>query len=521
MTTNSVLFGSPTDFEVASGPLNISQGNLEKPESAKSIFSGQAIRGGSASGKFHAILKNQILNILFFSVALLSLSLQLALVRYNRQSNDDHMQVVQLMLASPRLPQLEDCWECFQPKMFHFTVTKIVQLLGLTALPPSGLSLVAEIVNLLAGLVTLAIAWVFVAHLSVKNRWLKLLAFGLVALNPAIIGINSQATNDTFAILFSTLAIYSAYVFFQRERITAFFLAILFTVLGIATKTNAWVTAIAIVITLFIRAFSEPVRRKKVVTQGIAFLITVPVLTVINPLTQYVANYETYRKPISMNIGTLPLPPLFEKTKYNDRGGILSIQDGFFTFKFASLLDHPRIEYDHDNYPPNRTSFWTVLYGNAHSASFSNYPPSWSSTGTQGFLLARGIFTLALLPTILLFVGAAMETFLVLRSLYKRDLMSAQTISYGMFALIFIGYISFAILYALFYQTFLVLKAIFIFPALLTFPFLFLRAAEPVYTFMSKRIKWGVYILSADVIALLILYVIDIVMLVIRIRLYQ
>jgi hypothetical protein len=521
MKTNSILFGSPTDFEAASSPPNASQENLTKSESAKSTFSKQDVNGESANRKFQAILKNQILNILFFSVALLSLSLQLALVRYNRQSNDNHMQVVQLMLASPRLPQLQDCWECFQPKMFHFTVTRVVQVLGLTTLTPSGLSLIAEIINLLAGLVTLAIAWVFIAHLSVKSKWLRLLTFGLVALNPAIIGINSQATNDTFAILFSTLAIYSAYVFLQRKRITTFFLTILFTVLGIATKTNAWVTAIAIVITLFIQAFSKPERHIKAATYAIAFLIAVPILTVINPLTQYVANYETYGKPILMNIGTLPLPPLFEKTKYNDRGGILSIQDGFFTFKFANLLEHPRIEYDHDNYPPNRTSFWTMLYGSAHSASFSNYPPSWSTTGTQGFLLARGIFTLALLPTILLLVGAIMETFLVLRSIFKRDLIIVQTISYGLFALTFIGYISFAILYALFYQTFLVLKAIFIFPALLTFPFLFLRAVEPAYTFLSKRIKWSIYILNVDMIALLILYVIDIVMLITRIRLYQ
>ena len=150
--------------------------------------------------KIRVIPKNQIFNILFIVVALLSISLRVGLVWYNRQSNDNHIQVVQLMLASARLPQKQDCWECFQPKMFHFTVTKVIQILGLTGLTLNGLSLVAEIINLLAGLVTLAIAWAFIARLPVKNKWLKLLAFGLVALNPVLIGINSQATNDTFAI---------------------------------------------------------------------------------------------------------------------------------------------------------------------------------------------------------------------------------------------------------------------------------------------------------------------------------
>jgi len=482
-------------------------------------YSSSSSPGGN--NKIGVPLKSQIFNILFIGVFLLSFSLRVGLVWYNRQSNDNHMQVVQLMLASARLPQLKDCWECFQPKMFHFTVTQVVQVLGLTRLPINGLNLVAEIINLLAGLTTVAVAWAFIARLLVKQKWLKLLAFGLVALNPALIGINSQATNDTFAILFSTLAIYCTYIFLQQKRLTPFLLAILFTALGIASKTNVWVTAIVIAITLFIQVFSKPGRTINAAVHAIAFLIAVPVLSILNPLTQYVANYQTYGTPVLMNIGTLPFPPLTGISKYNDRGGILSIQDGFFTFKFANLLEHPRIEYDHDNYPPNRTSFWTMLYGSANSASFSNYPPSWSTSGSQGFLLAQGIFSLAILPVLLLVIGGFMETFAWLRGIYKWDDIVLQKTGYGLFALIFIGYVAFAVLYALLYQTFLVMKAVFIFPALLAFPVLFLRAAEPAYAFLSKRAKWSVPILNVNIIALMILYIIDIVMLITRICLYH
>ena len=388
-----------------------------------------------SDSKIRGIPKNQIFNILFICVALLSISLRVGLVWVNRQSNDNHIQVVQLMLASARLPQKQDCWECFQPKMFHFTVTKVIQILGLTGLTINGLSLVAEIINLLAGLVTLAIAWAFIARLPVENKWLKLLAFGLVALNPVLIGINSQATNDTFAILFSTLAIYCTYVFLQRKKILPFILAILFSALGIASKTNVWVTAIAIVIALFIQAFASPGRTMKATIYAIAFLIAVPVVSVINPLTQYVANYQTYGKPVLMNINTLPLPPLVGITKYNDRGGILSIRDGFLTFKLANLLEHPRLEFDHDNYPPSRTSFWTMLYANGNSASFNNYPPSWSTTGTQGFMLARGIFILAPLPVLMLLAGALAEAFVFLRSIFKQDFIGDKNTSYGLFIL--------------------------------------------------------------------------------------
>jgi len=479
--------------------------------------SSSSLRG--VSRKIQIIQKDHIYNILFVIVAFLSILLRVGLVWFNRQSNDNHMQVIQLMLASSRLPQKQDCWECFQPKMFHFTVTKVVQVLGLTGLSLNGLSLVAEIINLLAGLVTLAVALVFIARLPVKNTWLKLVAFGLLALNPALIGINSQATNDSFAILFSTLAIYYTYVFLQQKKKVPFFLAILFSALGIASKTNVWVTAIAIAVTLFIQAFVSPGRTMQAVIYAIAFLFAVSVLSVVNPLTQYVTNYEEYGKPVLMNINTLPLPPLTGITKYNDRGGILSIQDGFFTFKYINLLEHPRIEYEHDNYPPNRTSFWTMLYGSANSASFSNYPPSWSTSGTQGFLLTQAIFILAILPVFLLLIGGLIETFVILRGIIKKDFIVLQNSNYGLFAVTFIGYIAFAILYALFYQTFLVLKAIFIFPALLVFPLLFLRTAGPVYAFLEKHAKWSVQILNVDMIALMILYIIDIVMLITRIRL--
>jgi len=474
-----------------------------------------------SGSKIQVIQKNQIFNILFIVVALLSISLRVGLVWYNRQSNDNHMQVVQLMLASARLPQKQDCWECFQPKMFHFTVTKVIQIFGLTGLTLNGLSLVGEIINLLAGLVTLAIAWAFIARLPVKNKWLKLLAFGLVTLNPVLIGINSQATNDTFAILFSTLAIYCTYVFLQRKKFIPFILAILFSALGIASKTNVWVTAIAIVITLFIQAFVSPGRTLKATIYAIAFLIAVPVLTVINPLTQYVANYQTYGKPVLMNINTLPLPPLVGVSKYNDRGGILSIKDGFFSFKFINLLEHPRIEYDHDNYPPNRTSFWAMLYGSANSASFANYPPSWSTTGTQGFLLNQGIFSLAILPVLLLLMGGMTETFIMVRDIFKRDSVVLQNTDYGLFVLTFIGYIAFTIIYALLYQTFLVMKAIFIFPALLAFPVLFLRTTEPAYAFLSKHVKWSIHILNIDMVALMVLYIMEIITLIARIRMYH
>ena len=137
------------------------------------------------------------------------------------------------------------------------------------------------------------------------------------------------------------------------------------------------------------------------------------------------------------------------------------------------------------------------------------FPDAWRTTGTEGFTIARGIFILALLPTLLILVGLAIEVYLFLKGVLRHDLALTQATSQGLFACTFIGYILFVAIYTFVYRDFSFMKAIFAFPALLTFPYLFLRAAEPIYTFLSKRNRWSTYILDASMVALLLFYVLD------------
>ena len=210
-----------------------------------------------------------------------------------------------------------------------------------------------------------------------------------------------------------------------------------------------------------------------------------------------------------MNIDRQPLPDFFVQTSAY-RPGILSIQDGIFTFKFIDLLRYPRIE-NGDIYPPSRTSLWTQLYGRANSVHFDNWPESWSTTGDQGFALSRAIYILALLPTLLLLVGAAMEIFLFLKSLIKRDPELAAATHFGLTALTFHGFVLFIILYALEYRDFSVMKAIFLYPAMLTFPLLFLRAGEWLNAHLAERFRWLRTGFIVWMVALFVLYSADIV----------
>ena len=458
--------------------------------------------------------------ILFLVVFLVSILLRLGLTLVNRQANDSHMAVVTLILKTHKLPLWQDCGECIQPKLYHYTAAMAIEGLGLAQANISTLWLVAQFVNFVAGTITLLIAWIFIKKLPFKNNLLKLLAFSLTALNPALIGINAQATNDTFAILFSTLALYFTYIFCKKQKIGIFLLILLFTELGIVSKPHAWVTAIAILLVLLARAFTNKIQFKKDLLFSAAFLIMIPVLTVLNPLSQYIVNYQKYGMPIPIDVRRAPLPylaaytPGCEPQRLNlanvyCRPGILSVKSGFFTFKFVALLEHPRNEGVSKDFPAFQTSFWTFMYAGAHSIHFLNFPDSWRTSGTEGFTIARGIFILALLPTALILVGLAIDVYYFLKGIFGKDSTMILITSHGLFALTFIGYLLFVALYTYLYRDFSYMKAIFAFPALLTFPYLFLRAAEPIYAFLSKRVRWSTYILDAAMIALLLFYVLD------------
>jgi hypothetical protein len=458
--------------------------------------------------------------ILFLLVFLLSFLLRLGLTLVNRQANDSHMAVVTLILHTHKLPLWQECGECIQPKLYHYTAAKVIEGLGLAQADISTLWLTAQMVNFVAGIITLIIAWIFIIGLPFKNNLLKLLAFALTAFNPALLGINAQATNDTFVILFCTLALYFTYLFCQKQKIRTFVLILLFTELGIVSKPHAWVTAIAILLILIARAYTSKLESKKAWLFSAVFLITVPILTVINPLSQYIVNYQHYEMPIPLTPRRVPLPylaaytPGCEPQRLNPknvycRPGILSVKSGFFTFKYISLLEHPRNEGISEGYPAFQTSFWTFMYAGAHSIHFLNFPSAWETTGTEGFTIARGIFILALLPTILILVGLAMEVYLFLKGVFRHGSALTLATSHGLFACTFIGYLLFVAIYTYTYRDFSFMKAIFAFPALLTFPYLFLRAAEPLYAFLSKRIRWSTYILDASVAALLVFYILD------------
>jgi hypothetical protein len=448
-------------------------------------------------------------NILILVIFFLSVGLRLGMVSFNRQSNDDHMQVISLIIKSGTLPYKSDCWECFQPKLFHYTAAEILQITGADRLSPGNMILAVELINFLAGLFTVATVEALIRRTPIKSEMLKLLGFGLVALNPGLIGINSQATNDTFVILFSVLAIFCTMLFLQKQKVGTFLLILLFSLLCISSKSNGWVTAIAITLALLIKAWIQNKHAARPWLTGFLFFAAILVISIINPLNQYIPNIQKYGFPLQMNVNIKSRPSFITPTQ--KPCGMRSVLDAYFSFKFASLIQHPRIE-NSGVRPAHCTSLWTVLYGQTFSIQYDNSLTTWSTTGNQGFDLSRAIYILALLPSLLFLFGVALEMVVVLKSIAKRNRELAATTNYGLNLAAFIGYILFLCVYLFLYINLPIMKVIFIFPALiLTFPLFFMRAGEFIDAHLKNSFRWVRTVFAVWIVTLLILYAADII----------
>ncbi len=467
-----------------------------------------------SSRREYAVIGNKSTRILFLALFILAICLRLALAIINREANDPHWDVAMVIIEAGSLPLKSDCWECFQPKLYHVVFAKFIQILGLAHLPPSKLNIIGQLLSFAAGTSTLVLVWRFVRRMRLDN-WKQLILFSLFALNPPLTAIHAQATNDSFAVFFSTLGLYYTYDFLRKPNTKALLIILTSVSLGISSKTNVLVTAIAIFICLEVMAWTGREQRRKYSQQVIFFSASITIIAVLSPLNQYIPNLQEYRSPIVTNLPAQPLPHLFTRTTIT-RPGILSVTDGFLTFRFGELMQHPRVEFDEEKIPPFQTSFWSLLYGRAHSIHFDNWPSTWSTSDSNLFPLSRAILLLAIPPTFIVLLGACIELRLLLLGLVTRDGGQVRKADFGLSSLVFFGYILFLIFYALIYRDHSVIKAIFIFPGLLSYLVLFSRAVESILALSGRwqrMVSMIIMILSMGLIAF---YITDIAALILQ-----
>ncbi len=449
--------------------------------------------------------RDQILRLLYIVVFIVSAILRLGLALVNREAFDDHIGVVNIILQTNRLPETLDCPECFQPKLFYFVASTAIKVAHINPNHKNSIIIATQLLNFATGEIILVLAYLLIKRIQLDHYRAGLITFALLAFNPALIAANGMASNDTFAILFSSLAIYFCWIFLKNNRIVYLFVSGFFVALGVATKTNIWATTLAIFLVLLAKSIKVKSFRGTLI--AVVFLLGVSIVTLLNPLSQYLVNLQKYGTPATLNVVKEPFPAFFGKT-YVRRPGILSIQDGIFTFKFIDLLRYPRLTLGATGYPAHRTSLWTDVYASANSLHFYNSPDSWHTP--PDFEVSRGIFILALLPLILLLFGVVSGWIYLLKGIFGplNNLLVNRV--YGLFDIVFIGYIIFIVALALQYRDFSTMKAIYIYPAVFSFLVLFLEALIVFDNLIIKRNKWITIFFEAVIVFLISLYITDV-----------
>ena len=421
-----------------------------------------------------------------------------------------------MMAFEGYIPARADLDEGFQPKLYHGTVAAIWRLIP--DAPNAILNAVAHFVSCLAGILTLLVAAHFLRATRHRGK-ATLVTLALIAFCPPLVAINGQATNDSFVILFGTVALWFGWRFFTDWKLRDGIGLTVATVLAILSKGNGFVLLIAVAITCALSLALQLCSRARTALGTRALLlytVLIPLVTgvVTWTLGPYGDHQRRYGSAFVINREVPPFPNVFEKT-YVRRPGLTSIADGLLTFHYVDLLLHPQNVQGSTDYPLHRTSMWSQLYGRAHSVHFDAWPRPWASFHPVVRALTRLTFLLALLPTLVLAVAVVRAVRRMLADIFRAS--RNRDVNFGRVLLTTtaLGYIAFVMAYSVRYRDFAVMKTIFMLPALLGFALLFQDECMRLYVVGDRRPRWRRAVTGAFVL-LVICYALDEAILILR-----
>jgi len=433
-----------------------------------------------------------------------------AILRYtlaivNREANDPHDQVVRIILRESRLPHAGETWESFQPKLFHWTMAQGIRLLGLTA--NDAQTVFMQIMNTTVGILVLLCVFFFLRRLPIAEP-VRFWSLALMAFNPKLIGIDAQATNDAFVFLFASLAILAAVEFFRTDRFGCFILLIVATILAGLSKGNGLVVFVALLGVWILRMAVGGWRKgRRFIFSSLLFLgVWLSAFFLIVPyFGQYIQRYRENGSPFVTNLTPDPLPSLFARSE-TGRPGVVSFSESYLSFPIINLLETPMIVSQEDEInPANRTSLWAQIYGRANFAHFDQWPESWQTDNPIILDIGRCILVLALLPTL---AGALCFLFNIVKNSITLLTKAKFEEEPWVHTLVLGGYILFVMLYAWEYRNFNTMKAIFIFPALISMGYFIGNGLQAVYMRVTSRLFRSIMHLVLG--SLVFFYILDI-----------
>ncbi len=430
-------------------------------------------------------LKIIVLLTVFAIAAILRISLSLV----NREANDNHYEVVKLILEGRSGLTMADCHECFHPKLFYYVCAAVVYSLDIVS--ESSRIVTGQLLNSVAGLLTLGLVLFALNASQFSARW-QLWTFALIALNPRFIAINGQFSNDSFAILFATAAIFLTLRLLQAPSLWLSVGTQLVLACALMTKGTTWVVAIAMLIIFFIRALVDESRQHSRLFVGLY------IVTVLNSLISIqMAGYDFEHYDVYANMGRGTPLYVWERTSVG-RPGVQSIIDGYLTFRLVDLVRDPQITNEKAIEQQHRTSVWTQLYARANFAQFEQHPRSWLTTDPSVMFVARCSFVLGMLPLLFLLVGLASGCLRSLRAwrLWGVPGVLLQNNFGSLFCLLVcLGYIAFIVKFTADYRDFAAMKLIYMLPGVLPFSLALLEGMQTVMERLSlfKYVERGMH----------------------------
>jgi hypothetical protein len=327
-------------------------------------------------------------------VLAVSTGLRCWLAVINDQQNDNHLEVAAMIAKSGwQAPDSSACMECSHPKLYHYALA-----LAFDRIPARDM-VVGNLLGFAAATALLILLLVY----SRDARWsppVGFLGVAFLSCNAGLVGISSQATNDLFCILFSSLAIFCLDRFLARRQMKLVAASAAFLILAAHSKATGWaIFASAVFVLLLTTLGSAPRLRKKYAAATAALVLG---FLCVTPL------FNPYRDNI-LRRGTPFVNDAFDLPQMKEE--VARVPDGWvvrnlFTFRFVELLRHPFNEYGTPPpYPLHRDSLWSQLYGRTFFLRFDQ--GIWQNQDPRLLSLGRACLVLGLLPLLAFLAGVA------------------------------------------------------------------------------------------------------------------
>jgi len=349
---------------------------------------------------------------LFLFLLILATVLRLALASANKQANDPHYEQVIQPIADREVR--DTVLSRFHPKLFHRTAAALVNTFGTKGDLPR--RVLIQWMNALVGVGTLILIWLALGDAGIPSVP-KLLAFGWVALNPGIIGINAQVTNDTFVVFFSVLATYLFVRFLRKPRLATLLWLMAAASGATATKGNGIILIATLLVVLATRGYyllkkKDWVPLVEQIVCAVALIVVTAGTAVNSKIYLTHGAYDRFMVSPDLYPGKY-WGNLAQGIRVDTDRGITILTKSFLTFRLFDLVEHPRNDVRRTMflntgqiYPYNHmSSYWSQIYGNGVSIRFHDWPPTWQSREPALENLSRWLLILNLLPVALLFGG--------------------------------------------------------------------------------------------------------------------